>query len=957
VRRIVAALKKTGSSWKIPLFLLLVVPFVIQIALISILTTSISFLSTGRAMEYQALRARMNIARGTGEYINALLEKPQLINRLNAEALRLGNPSSTDQQGLIDLFKSQIKIIEGVSSIYFGTPRGGIVNAGREIDDGSYYTITTENLEAGTFLKHRLEGDGNPGPLVSSVPDFDARTRPWYTRALEEDGPAWSDIYILFTGQDMAFSASQPVRDARGALLGVVSFDLFLGNISRYLKATMEEMSFSGESQSFIVEESGLLVATSTLERPFQEEGQGFKRIPAAESASPLTREAVRTIKARGDSFFDLGEEALHLDFSLNNQPYYLDVTPVVDDEGLNWYVCTVIPQAVFLSSLDRVRDLNVLLALLATFLALGIGFFTARIVTLPIRRLSASTKRIADGEWPDSFRSEWIQELDSLSSCSQIMLTRLKKSMTDLSDKVEQLEKVEGALRESERELNGFFKAVPIGIGVNLDGFFLKINDRFCEMTGYSREELTGAKVDLLYFDMEECKRVSEEIVKNRDLGLGAQTETLWRCKDGSAMNILLTAALLWPDQGRREIAFSALNITERKKAEQARLAMEEEHYQNQKVESIGRLAGGVAHDLNNLLSPILGYGEILVRDFDREGKEREYTEQILKAGYRARDLVQQLLAFSRKQALEYREINFNDVLRDFEKLLRRTIKEDIELEIITSPDLPLISADKGQIEQVIMNLVVNAQDAMPDGGLLQISTSSMVIGDEYFRNQMKIEPGRYVVISFKDTGHGIDSATMKQIFEPFFSTKNEKGVGFGLATVYGIVKQHGGWIFVDSSPGNGTLFDIYLPASEEHPPLAPKKAKASHRESRKGDATILVAEDNQLVRDLARTILEDSGFRVITAEDGEKALQILSRGDEKVDLLLTDVIMPRMNGKELYLLARVVNPELKVIFMSGYTDNAISRHGVIEEGINFIQKPFSLETLMSKVWEVLLD
>jgi len=955
----VITLKSRGSSWKTPLFLVLVVPFVLQIVLFSALITGLSFVQTEKAVETVALGFRQNISRHITTHIEALLAKPREINSLNADALGRGMPGAEDGEGLSRLFQSQIKVFDTVSSIYFGSPRGGLVNAGREIDDGSYYAIATENLEAGTFLKHRLDQHGNPGSLVSAVPGFDARTRQWYTRALEENGPAWTDIYVLFTGQDMVLSASRPVRDPQGNFLGVVSSDLFLGGIHQYLASTMADLGISGGSQSFIVEKTGLLVATSMDETPFREvtETPGFQRIAASDSSSPLTREAARIIETRFGGFSKLAGEPLHLDYSLGEKDYFIDIVPIRDETGLDWYACTVIPRAYFTAPIENVRDMSILLALLATFLAVGIGFITARIVTIPLRRLNATTKRIADGEWPDGFGSEWIRELDSLSSCSQIMLIRLKKSMTDLSAKIGQLEQTEEALKESERELTGFFKAVPIGTGVNLAGVFLRVNDRFCEMTGYSREELVGGRVDLLYFDQEECQRVSGEIAKCRQAELRAQTETLWRRRDGSAMNVLLTAALLWPGQEREEIAFSALNITERKKAEQTRLRMEEEHYQHQKVESIGRLAGGIAHDLNNLLSPILGYGEILVRDFGRKGKERDYTEQILKAGYRARDLVQQLLAFSRKQALEYRDVSFNEILRDFEKLLRRTIKEDIELKIITDPDIPFISADKGQIEQVIMNLVVNAQDAMPDGGLLQISTSSMVIGDEYHRNQMKVEPGRYVVVSFKDTGHGIDADTLKHIFEPFFSTKNERGVGFGLATVYGIVKQHGGWVFVDSSPGDGTLFDIYLPASQGQTPVKPKKEKVTASDAGQGDAVILVAEDNQLVRDLARTILEDCGYQVITAEDGEKALQILSTRDDKVDLLLTDVIMPRMNGKELYLLARVVNPDLKVIFMSGYTDNAISRHGVIEEGINFIQKPFSLETLTNKVKEVLQD
>jgi signal transduction histidine kinase/CheY-like chemotaxis protein len=392
---------------------------------------------------------------------------------------------------------------------------------------------------------------------------------------------------------------------------------------------------------------------------------------------------------------------------------------------------------------------------------------------------------------------------------------------------------------------------------------------------------------------------------------------------------------------------------IEEHKKTEAEKTQLENQIHQTQKLESIGRLAGGVAHDLNNMLSPILGYGELLMEDLKDDEEKQESLRQIVKAGHRARDLVRHLLAFSRRQTLAYTTLNLNNTVESFEKLLRRTIREDIALILRPSPDIQPIKGDVGQIEQVIMNLCVNAQDAMPDGGKLTIETAMVDLDADYLADHPGTQEGRYVMLAISDNGMGMDADTQSHIFEPFFSTKGEQGTGLGLATVYGIVKQHGGNVWVYSEPGQGTTFKVYLPVARGSPDE--KIALERPRRDLKGSETILLSEDNAQVRQLSTDILKRQGYHLLVAENGTQALNIVKSHKGQLDLLLTDVVMPDINGKELFARLAGQFPGLRVLYMSGYTNNVIAHKGVLDEGIHFIQKPFTVFGLASKVREVL--
>lgn len=452
---------------------------------------------------------------------------------------------------------------------------------------------------------------------------------------------------------------------------------------------------------------------------------------------------------------------------------------------------------------------------------------------------------------------------------------------------------------------------------------------------------------------DQQRDEELIQKAITSREKGTYEQRFLL---PDGNTGYYFSSFQGIYDDNGKLfAIKGTVQDITDRKRAEIEKARLEEQYRQAQKVESIGRLAGGVAHDLNNLLTPILGYGEILMDDLGADDTRREMVSEILTAGTLARDLISQLLAFSRKQTLEYKTLDLTQVINGIEKLLMHIIRENIEIEIIPSTSPLTIRADIGQIEQVIINLAVNAQDAMPEGGILTIESGLVRHDKQYVENHYATRTGDFVVLTISDSGCGMDDSTRENIFEPFFSTKGELGTGLGLATVYGIVKQHDGDIFVYSEPGKGTTFKIYLPYyQQEYAEKVPeiKKVRELH-----GSETILYAEDNEHVRHLTHIVLQNHGYKVIVAENGNKALDALVAHDGPVHLLLTDVVMPGINGKELFIKAAEMYPGLKVIYLSGYTDNVIARHGILDEGVHFIQKPFSLEVLATKVREVLDD
>ena len=379
----------------------------------------------------------------------------------------------------------------------------------------------------------------------------------------------------------------------------------------------------------------------------------------------------------------------------------------------------------------------------------------------------------------------------------------------------------------------------------------------------------------------------------------------------------------------------------------------LEEQLIQAQKMETVGRLAGGVAHDFNNMLSVILGYTDLIMGKLDQHDPMLKDLQEIQKAGHRSADITRQLLAFSRKQVIEPKIVNLNPLIAEMEKMLGRLLGEDIDLLFIPAKDLWATKADQGQINQIVANLGVNARDAMLEGGRLTIETANVTIDEAYCQGHAGFFPGRFVMLAVSDNGIGMDRETLAHIYEPFFTTKEKgKGTGLGLATVYGIIKQNNGFINVYSELGQGTTFKLYFPQCEEEEEIAEIAVEAPKSLA---SGTILLVEDEEMVRDLARTILEMIGYTVLVAKTPNEALALCEKGDMDIHLLLTDVVMPQMSGQELKESIEAINPGIKTLFMSGYTANVIAHHGVLDKGINFMQKPFTNDELARKVREVI--
>ena len=512
------------------------------------------------------------------------------------------------------------------------------------------------------------------------------------------------------------------------------------------------------------------------------------------------------------------------------------------------------------------------------------------------------------------------------------------------------------GELRESQKLFQTLATVSPVGIfRTDAEGHCTYVNQRWCEIAGLMPEEAHGEGWARALHP-EDRERVFGEWHEAAKENLPFQSEYRFQRPDG-VVSWVFAQALAEKTKDGEIIGYvgTITDITERKQAEEALRQSEEQLRQAQKMEAVGRLAGGVAHDFNNLLMVMRGYGELLLNQLDANDPLRRNAEEIQKAAERATALTQQLLAFSRKQVLQPKVLDLNAVVTEVEKMLRRLIGEDIELATTLDPALGPVKADPGQIEQIILNLAVNARDAMPQGGRLTLKTANVTLDQAYVRQHLGATPGPYVLLAVSDTGVGMDAETRSHIFEPFFTTKGVgKGTGLGLSTVYGIVKQSGGTIWVESAPGRGTTFEIYLPLVEEgaasgelHPALpAPTPG---------GSETILVVEDEMSVRKLAAEFLGSNGYRVLEAQDGGEALQVCEEHRAPIHLLMTDVVMPGMSGRELAVRLTGARPEMKVIYVSGYTDDAIVQHGVREEGTVFLQKPFSLDALARTVREAL--
>ena len=547
------------------------------------------------------------------------------------------------------------------------------------------------------------------------------------------------------------------------------------------------------------------------------------------------------------------------------------------------------------------------------------------------------------------------LEETVLLKEYNEVLVRKLEKKALELertnrelSAEVAERKHAEEKLRESEERFRATFEQAAVGIAhVDVGGRFLRVNDKLCEITGFSREELLG----FTFADLTLPEDSAGDDEARRAMLAGSQrlyaAEKRYRRKGGGTtwVNIVTTLARDRGDRSRYFITV-VVDITGRK-------LLEEQFRQSQKMEAVGRLAGGVAHDFNNLLTVIFGCTDQMITLPGVDAQVQEAAETINEAGERAADLTAKLLGFSRQTILQPKVIDLNAAINATASLLRRMIGEDVVLSTSLDPGLSRVRIDPVQLDQVLMNLAVNARDAMPRGGRLAIETANVTIGAEQADLHPDCATGPHVVLRISDTGSGMAPEILERIFEPFFTTKEAgKGTGLGLAMVFGIVQQSGGCVHVASEPGHGSSFEIYLPAVTEQA-FAPRPEPSAAQVG--GAETVLLVEDEELVRDLAVRALQAHGYKVIAAGDGEEALEIARGSEQPIALVLTDVVMPKLSGPELVDRLKARFPAIKVLYMSGYTDDAMLRHGLMEATVSYIQKPFTPLGLARKTREVL--
>ncbi len=1011
----------TGSHYKIPLQVVLVTPFVVLLFCTSAFVGYLSYRNGQRAVNEVAHDLREEITLRIVQHLRTFLSVPEEINQLNVDSLCLKVGTAGDPDALMQCFWEQVRVFETVTSIYFGNSQGGLVNAGREGMGGPLYVILTDGFTSGPFRKYSVDEQGAPAELMVTVPDFDARSRPWFTSAVEKGGPVWSEPYVLFTGQDMAIAASRPVYTAQGDLLGVVSVDIFVSHLSDFLNSI--EIGKSG--QAFVLDQTGRLVTTSTGEKPFtsttpasQDGAPLYQRLNAIDSANPITRQ---TAAALLENFGDFSKvaETRHFEFCAQNGAtrcgnQFVQVTPVHYEGGLDWLVVVVIPEADFMEQIQANNRVTALLVAGALLAALALGLQIANQVTHPVKRLNASAQALARGEWLPGEKkvdsgegpievdcpvshpgAEWIREIAELSVSFDDMATRLNQSMDNLVAEIAERQLTENALRESRKRFELAIQGADLGTwDWNVRTGEEVFNRRWAEMLGYTLEEII---FDHTSWESRIHPEDTPRVLGALNAHLEGQTpvyqvEQRLRTKSGEWKWVLTTGKVFERDQQGRALRAVGTHrdIDERKRAEQA---LQESHRQleaallelqqaqaslvrQERLAAIGQMAAGIAHDFNNLLTAVALYTQMSLNVENLSPTMRQRLEVIASQADRATDLVQQILDFSRKAVIVPQPLAIDVLLGEVFELLRSSLPGNILLELEMDAELPgmryRISADSTRVQQVIMNLALNARDAMPGGGRLRFSLSRLEGCEFNCKECGRIAGGSWVEMRVADTGAGIDPQVLPHIFEPFYTTKSPKGSGLGLGQVYGIVKQHGGHLDVETQPGQGTIFRLYWPALQEaaggQESGTPDSLLDGVALQQDGDGSqdvqkvgepvpILVAADYDLMREALVDALDATGYRAVQASSGLEALRLLDeqRAASDIRLVVCDLSAPEMSGIAFAQAIGERRQDIRIVMLTERPVIEIELDGWPANIVEWLHKPLDLQTLAQAIQKAL--
>ena len=1040
---------------------MLIWPFVLLLFATGSVIGYIAFSNARHSINLVSGTLREEMASHIKVHLDKFLSIPQKINRLNADAIGGGTLAGASQQQIMTHFWEQVQIFDSVTSIYFGNNLGGLAAGGREGAAGGLYIISTTDFAKGTFNKFSTNSQGQPIGKPLAIPGFDSRTRPWYKAAEQRKTGTWSDIYILFTGTDMAIAPSRPVFDEDGTLLGVAATDIFLSHISTFL----ENLHTKRPGVSFIVERSGLLVASST-NTPLFTLGDGDrpqKRFSGQESSDPIISYSAAFLQ---NNFGDLknidGDH--HLELQIDGEGYFLELFPFEDSDGLSWLITIVTPQSVFL---EKIIDGNHLTATLILIAMLATGLLAIRIsqwITKPIRRLNSSVKSIAVGDYTHRTDLQRGDEVGELATSFNAMAAQLEESFLQQKQMVEDLAKSNRELSESLKFSKTIIAESPIGITIyNESGDSIAANQAISELIGgelgrlflqnYNTIDLWGKSGLLVAAKqaVKQNKKYRQEIAvvtgdrkkvmldcqlvpfisgSERLLMVTYNDTTAWRNVEDALraeqllMNATLHAlndtyflfdpqqgkALRWNKQFNLESGYSnseianlrapddyyspedvqkatsfiqkvlagdtgvlelqlirkdktkvpyeysvsavetpdgpllisiGRNVSDRKQLE-SRLR------QSQKMEAIGTLAGGIAHDFNNILGSILGYNELAAEKVATDEVARHYLRQVNIAGLRAKDLVTQLLTFSRQSDHQIRPLEITSLVKESLQLIRSTTPTNIEIMIDIKINDCFIKADATGIHQIIMNLCSNATASMHEtGGSLAIELDTVIL-DAGQGEINHVSAGNYALLAVSDTGPGIEAESLGRIFDPFFTTKDVgEGTGLGLSVVHGVVHKHGGFIKVATKINAGTTFKVYLPAIAKKFKVndLANSSKPTVPEVVKG--TILIVDDEPALVELGVAQLESFGCHVLATSDPKEAWRIFQSSPDKIDVVITDQAMPKITGIDLAKKMLALRPEIIIFLCTGYS-RSVTPEKAKKIGIKeMLIKPVSMHDL----------
>ena len=806
-----------GRPFRIPLHTALVAILVAEMLLSVGLVAYVSFHNARAAVNDVARQLRNEVAARVEERLRAFLATPHTLNEVNADLIGRGALDAEDPEVLTHHFWQQVRAAPTVSSVYFGNIEGGIANAGREGARGPLYVIVTDDFAAGPFRKYAANEAGDRASQLQVVASFDARTRGWYSGAVTKGGPTWSSIYLLFSGQDMAITASRPVTNGRGEPLGVVACDLFLSQVGDFLR----ELKIGASGRCFIMERSGLLIASSAEENPivFGQAGEPPRRLAARDSASPMIQAAAIATERDGRTLEGAGGQS---EFGLDGERHFLQVVPVRDGYGIDWLVGVVIPERDFMGRVDANTRVTMLFVLGAALVAATFGLAAARWVTLPMSYLGQSVRALAGGERRIVAETSRIAEVADLSRSFNTMAEELEETVSNLQTEVAERRRAEAELRASETRYRLLAdNSADVIWTMNLGGDLTYVSPSVEKLRGYAPEDaIRQSLAESLTPESAAAAegglaRLRDRIASGGLVPGGEHFELALRKRDGGIVWTDTLVSAILDDKGAMiGILGVSRDITSAKRAEEGRRALEAQLQQSQKLESIGTLASGVAHEINNPLTGVINYADLIERRVD-DPQLREFAEGIKSEGNRMAEIVRGLLSFARQGTSEKRPEHVADIVRASLMLIGAMLRRDrILLRQRMDEDLPRVRCNAQQIEQIFINLLTNARDAL--NRRYPAENADKVI--EIQIRRIEKDGGSWVRTTVEDHGPGVPADLLARIFDPFFTTKpRDMGTGLGLSISYGIARDHGGDLTVESEEGSYTRFHLDLRAVDE--------------------------------------------------------------------------------------------------------------------------------------------